>query len=312
MLAGGAARGAYESGVIDFLVQQNIVIAAFAGTSIGALNAAVLASSPDMRDGAAAIAELWATFAARVGDPRHGDGEAAETTGDQMRNLPHRLKAIVGNIDFLENLVAEHVRPAHIRRAQPIWVAAYPMIPSGLLPETIRHAVEWMRYVAGNRSRMLRLTDLDDDEMCQAVLASAALPFIMPARTVKGKRYRDGWIGRDNVPIRALADDEGCELIIVVHLSSGNRFRDTKRPELVRIDIEPSEPINPPGPIGWLSGLLDISPKRVARLRQLGYRDAATAFAETLRPAATLHGLRDSEAAMLEALRWLRETKPHE
>jgi NTE family protein len=310
VLAGGAAKGAYELGVIDFLAEHNVKISAVAGTSIGALNGAVIASNPDLRDGAERLSALWDQFTRRFGEaPHKSPGHSIEeSTSAQLNNLVPRLRSLMVHRGFLDELVANGVDPAKLRAGRPFWVGAYPMIGEGNLFGPLRHAIEWARWFARDRGRMLRLNDHDDDEIHQAILASAALPFIFQARIVRGKTYRDGWIGGDNTPIRALADEESCDAVVVAHLGRGEIVNDREHPNLVRIDILPSRPLQPNGVFGAVSGLLDFSPSRAAWLRDLGYRDAQDSFARVLAPAGAARALRTSQDAMLEALDRLRKS----
>ncbi|MEI0739408.1 patatin-like phospholipase family protein [Paenibacillus sp. JTLBN-2024] len=59
VLSGGGARGAYEVGVAQYLASQNLVPSAYAGASIGALNAVYMAGAPSFRDGVSRLTEIW-------------------------------------------------------------------------------------------------------------------------------------------------------------------------------------------------------------------------------------------------------------
>lgn len=62
-LSGGGSLGAYEAGAIQALAELDIKIDAIAGTSIGALNGAVLASGKDLTSGSAKLVQLWRNLA---------------------------------------------------------------------------------------------------------------------------------------------------------------------------------------------------------------------------------------------------------
>ncbi|WP_031498549.1 hypothetical protein [Streptomyces bicolor] len=49
--------------------------------------------------------------------------------------------------------------------------------------------------------------------------ASAALPFVFPTRVIDGCAYLDGGLGHgDRTPVRAFAEQEHCDVLVVVHL----------------------------------------------------------------------------------------------
>src|ERR1700736_1491634 len=59
VLAGGAARGAMQAGMVHALYERGIVPDLLVGTSAGALNAAFLASRPATVATAEALAVIW-------------------------------------------------------------------------------------------------------------------------------------------------------------------------------------------------------------------------------------------------------------
>lgn len=308
VLAGGAAKGAYELGVIDFLARYDVPVAAVAGTSIGALNGAMLAGAPTLAEAAEQLRAVWDEFGARFvrADPRLRSVPARSATRG-LRDVAPLLHALGEQRAFLEEMVHALVHPAHIRAGRPFWVAAYPMLTRGTVPELLRYVLEWQRVLAGHRADLLRLNDIaEDEEIRRAVLASSALPFLFPARPVGGRYYRDGWLGRDNIPIRALVG-ERIDYVVVVHLQRGIVVNEHEHLRLVRIDIRPSRDLRSAGTLGGLTGLLDFSPDRVADLRALGYADARTSFQHALAPVAAARSLRESEQVMTQALARLRQ-----
>jgi NTE family protein len=64
VLSGGGARGAVQVGMAQALLERGVRPAALVGTSVGALNAAFLASRPTP-EGAAALADQWAGLTGR-------------------------------------------------------------------------------------------------------------------------------------------------------------------------------------------------------------------------------------------------------
>ncbi|MEU1673480.1 patatin-like phospholipase family protein [Streptomyces roseifaciens] len=318
VLAGGGAKGAYELGVCDYLAEMGLDIAAVAGTSIGALNGAVLASAPDLKTGTLRLAEFWERFSTQSGVAPFADqglpldaaGAAAEGTARQARLLASRLLGLRRRVGLLEELVNEAVDAAAIRAGRPLWVVAYPLARTESLPVRMRHLMEVLRWLGGARGDVLPINGYPEHQIREAVLASAALPFIFPSRVVDGCAYLDGGLGGpgDRTPVRAFAEQEHCEVVVVVHLHPDAVVSSHAASRVTRIDIRPSVPIVPPGPLGPLTGLLSFSPDRVQALRRLGYRDAWVRFEELHHLLGVHNSLSRAETRMLAAFQRLCDT----
>ena len=63
VLSGGGAKGAYQAGVLRALAEHNIQIDGVAGASIGALNGAIVAASPNLNEASKRLAKLWQRLA---------------------------------------------------------------------------------------------------------------------------------------------------------------------------------------------------------------------------------------------------------
>jgi NTE family protein len=59
VLAGGGAKGAYQSGAVKYLAEIDFAPLMIAGTSIGALNGAILASGTSFQQAADRLWQLW-------------------------------------------------------------------------------------------------------------------------------------------------------------------------------------------------------------------------------------------------------------
>lgn len=86
-----------------------------------------------------------------------------------------------------------------------------------------------------------RLNDRQPAAIDDILCASAAVPFLFNPVEIDGVPYSDGGVGlgRDNVPIRPIYD-EGCETIIVVHLSPRQVLNPKAFPQSRLIPIVPS------------------------------------------------------------------------
>ncbi|MFF0203773.1 patatin-like phospholipase family protein [Streptomyces sp. NPDC005017] len=316
VLAGGGAKGAYELGVLDYMAERGAKVSAIAGTSIGALNGAVLASAESFFHGVERLAAFWERFTTRMGVlpsdslglPLDEAGVAVEGTPRQLRRLLPRLLALKERTALLEELIDEAVDPGRIRAGLPVWVTAYPLMDHQSVPVELRHLVEIVRWAGGSRASIIRLNDLANHQVREAVLASAALPFIFPTRVIDGCAYLDGGLGRgDRTPVRAFASAEHCDILVVLHLHPDAPVAPGAATGLLRVDIRPSVPVVPPGPFGPLTGLMDFSPDRVAALRALGYRDATVRFDEIEHLLSHRGALDEAEATMLAAVQRLKD-----
>jgi NTE family protein len=315
VLAGGAAKGAYQVGAVLRLAEAGVQLTAVAGTSIGALNAAVLASSPDLAAGAERLGEAWEWFTERFGEGPFGpaDGTDEEFTV-QFGNLAPRLLRMLSRRGDLERLVRRAVDTEALRAGIPCRVAVYPVgAPIPLIFFRLRAAqaaAQVLRRYQGLRSRMVELNALCDEEVVDTVLGSAALPLLFPPRSAGSGYYRDGFLGGDNTPIRALADVDHCDVVIVVHLAPGETVRADEHRGLTLLQIRPARPLVPAGPLGGVSGPLDFSPARYRALRDQGYRDADALMTRLDALLSAGAAIRHSERLMAERVQRLIPPPP--
>ena len=176
VLSGGAARGAVQVGMLDVLLDAGIVPHALVGTSVGALNAAFLATRPD-HDRVRELRGKWLQLATRDIFP----GGTLTRVGHLVRQRPYlfssaalaRLIEDWRPVDRLEDLPV------------PVRVVTTPLTGDGAVYH--RH---------GDLARLL--------------LASAAVPAVfapveLPASCGHPGLHVDGGVA-DNVPIAGAAD----------------------------------------------------------------------------------------------------------
>ena len=63
VLSGGGAKGAYQVGVVRFLVEAGMQIQAVSGASIGALNGAIIANAQNLNEASEQLEHLWQLLA---------------------------------------------------------------------------------------------------------------------------------------------------------------------------------------------------------------------------------------------------------
>jgi NTE family protein len=252
ILPGGGARGAYQVGVFQAVAEllpagARNPFQVIAGTSAGAINAAVLAARAHRFDQAAEeLNQVWRNFRAH-----HVYRTDAAT---MLRGSLRWLAALVGGglgehnprslLDWspLQSLLAEQISFQRIRRgirrgdldALAVTATAYGVGRSVTFFEGREGLAPWSR---ARRAGVRTTLALDH------VLASAAVPLVFPPVWIGGQWYGDGAV-RQASPLSA-AIHLGAQRLLVVGV------RD-ERP-----DPEPAETERPAYPgFGELAGYL--------------------------------------------------------
>ena len=242
VLNGGGSRGAYEIGAWQALDELGVRFSAVYGTSIGALNAALVAQG-DL-DGAVA---LWSEIkVSQVMAVEDDDDFAIDHMVSRKRDvipfLMENAKRLRMNIAPLENLVREHIDESRVRAR-------------GMRLGVMTFRVPQMQGVP------MTLQTMPEGSLGDWIIASASCFPIFPARHIDGQRYIDGGY-YDNLPIdMALAD--GADEIVAVELHP-----EYTHPEYIRMPwLTTVKPLRP------LGGFLDFNPQLLRRSRMLGYYD---------------------------------------
>lgn len=195
VLSGGGNHGAVQVGMLRSLVEHDIRPSLVLGCSIGALNGVAYAQDPTLA-GVARLEELW----------RGLDNEGILPSGwlPNAVSLARRGEAIHGN-DTLRGLIHGLLRVDTFEElAVPFQCVATDVVG-------VREA--WF----------------SSGPLVEPILASAALPAVLPAVTIAGVRYLDGAIVND-VPI-SRAVELGASTIYVLHCGTIDRPRpEPKRP----------------------------------------------------------------------------------
>ena len=206
VLGGGGALGAVEVGMLRALFERGIAPDLVLGTSVGALNGALVAREPSP----AVIERLTELWRAAADDSRavYGDRplrtvRRAVATGTNLYSaapLRQRLDEELGDVTFEQLPVRFQVCAASIERAAEHWFA------SG------------------------RVVD--------AVVASAAVPGLLPPARVGDEHYLDGGIV-NSIPV-GRAVQLGATRIFVLQVGRMDRpLRVPRRPwEVARVSFE--------------------------------------------------------------------------
>jgi NTE family protein len=259
VLGGGGNLGAVQVGMLRAVIEAGIEPDVVVGCSVGAINGAAIAADPTV-EGAIRMADLWLSL----------DDDSLFPTGrlSRLRLLSRRSTGLVSN-DGLRG-VLEHGLAAH--RFEDT------KVPLHVVATSLRTG----REVWFSRGPII-----------EPILASAALPAVLPPVAIGGEWLIDGGVV-DNVPVnRAL--DLGAMRIVVFHVGNFDKPRPLpKRPldvllqsfsiarnhRFVRdLDIVPPDvelivlPGVDPG------GLRYNDFRRSAELIEKGYASAASALA---------------------------------
>ncbi len=197
--------GAVEIGMVRALLERDIRPDLVLGTSVGALNGVVLASDPT--PGAVdALEELWRAVAENrevYSDGPLRQARRALSTGTHLHSaapLRRRLEQQFGTTTFEDLAVEFQCCAASIERAAEHWFTSGPVVG--------------------------------------AVMASAAVPGLLPPAKVDGEHYLDGGIV-NSIPVgRAAA--EGATRIFVLQVGRVSRpLTVPRRPwEVARVSFE--------------------------------------------------------------------------
>lgn len=258
VFSGGGGRGAYQIGVWKALREMGLEkdVRAIAGTSIGALNAALFLQG-DVR----AAEKVWRSVdPSQIFSPQPELERLAKQKRTRLLQLVQTAaRTGLFSRDGLKELIDSHLDLERIAASSiKSWV-------------TLRR----LDHVESRRSRVqyLPLHGADPERIRSYLLASSAIPFVYGPETIDDVPYTDGGIGipSDVTPIRPVYND-GCDLIVVVY-SDRWRSIDAKRFENSRIvEITPREPL----PI--LMGTFDFTPRGVRRRIRQGYEDGLQAM----------------------------------
>jgi NTE family protein len=205
VLQGGGALGAYQVGVYEALHEAGIEPDWVIGTSIGAINAALIAgNAPENR--MPRLREFWSRI-------EQGSRQDLMSFFTGLPNMAANMATVSNGIPcfFVPNPVAwlsSHI-PLGVEKA-----AYYSTAP---LRETLSELVEFDCNSTGHtrltvgavnaRNGEMRYFDSRKEEIrIDHILASGALPPAFPAVRIDGDPYWDGGI-YSNTPIEAVLDD---------------------------------------------------------------------------------------------------------
>lgn len=246
VLEGGGARGAFQIGAYRAIQEMGIEISGIAGTSVGALNGAMIAQG----DADLAYKLWWDIHPARVFRLNSAEMESLNHLAFSRENLPRLLKQLREifserglDVTPLKQLIAEVVNEELIRKSG---------LDFGLVAVSLNDL----------RPLELFLEDIPAGKLADYLMASASLPGFK-VDPVEGKRMIDGGL-HDNMPVNLLVA-KGYTDIIVLRTHGPGRYRRVRQKGLHLTYISPSDD---------LGGILRFNPESARTNLQMGYFDA--------------------------------------
>jgi len=256
-LSGGGARGAYQIGAVHALLDLGIYskIKVISGTSIGAANAAILAStSTDV------ARDLWFNI------PKN----ALKKEGSLFSRLTkEKFKMIENGIFTMDKL--DEILLKRINHEQLNEKVVYVTISDGGKEDNVVYEFiksTFSHYIKHDSKVIyIPLQALSPNDRTKSIIASCSIPFVFSAVKNEKRNYYDGGVF-DNVPLKPLID-EGCEEIIVINLNKGFFSNHGTYPNVVLHEIKHK---------GSLGGVLDFSNEHSQRIFDMGYADVINYF----------------------------------
>lgn len=216
VLQGGGALGAYQAGVYQALQEAGIEPDWVIGTSIGAINAAlIVGNAPENR--LERLREFW---------HRVEYGQAFEGPFAAVLSPLRTMNVMMSGIPsfFAPNLLAFMGQKIPLGAEHAGYYSVDP------LRETLSELVDFDLLNAGEVRLTVGAASVQTSEMCyfdssktpldvRHVLASGALPPAFPAVRIDGELYWDGGIV-SNTPVEAVFDDNprSNAMVFAVHL----------------------------------------------------------------------------------------------
>jgi NTE family protein len=225
VLQGGGALGAYQAGVYQGLHEAGIRPTWLAGISIGALNAAVIAGSPEAQR-VDRLREFWETICAvPVAWPAHEDLAGGFVPGDFMNSLP-----VAMNFRSAHNITAAlrallMGQPGFFKpRFPPPFLSLFAgdtatsFYDTAPLRDTLERLVDFDRLNAGDvrvsvgavnirRGNLVYFDTANRRLRAEHFMASGALPPGFPAVEIDGEYYWDGGMV-SNTPLSRVLSSE--------------------------------------------------------------------------------------------------------
>lgn len=250
VLEGGGAKGAYHIGAYRAIMEEGIEIQGIAGTSVGALNGAILVQGDFHK-----AYDLWYNISyskvLNITDDEIEKLRSGKLAKEDLGLLIRRIGNIISDrgldISPLKNLLLESVDEDKIRASGKDF---------GIVTVSLSDLKPLELYIE----------NIPEGKLVDYLLASAYLP-AFKSEKIEGKRYIDGAI-YNNLPVNLLVD-KGYEDLIIIRTHGTGQVRKVNLNNLNAIFIAPQED---------LCRTLDFDRDRARYNLKLGYYDGKRAL----------------------------------
>ena len=246
VLEGGGAKGSYEIGACKALEEIGIKITAVTGTSVGALNGAMVAQH-EIDKAYQMWHDIHPSQVMKIDEKRLSQLSRLEIKPGDMSYYIKMIGEIIAergiDVTPLKKLIKKYINEDKLRKSD---------IDFGMVTVsfTDRKALE------------LFVEDIPKGQVADYLFASANFPLFQSAK-IEDKIYMDGGI-YDSLPIGMLLE-KGYKSFITIRVGGMGRERKVNLDDCHVINIEAKEP---------LAGPLDFSEKKARESLKLGYFDA--------------------------------------
>ncbi|WP_101103482.1 patatin-like phospholipase family protein [Macromonas bipunctata] len=329
VLSGGGAKGAYQVGVLKALDEMGIAIDMVSGASIGALNGAVLVSSPSMKEGIARMEKIWLTLAKfpplapnvpaylyflAASGLRLNIGGVLGVASHLKKFIRYKPPSYISSfinslLPFLSveksllsrspltDLINEYLNPEMMQKGLPFYISVFKS--SGNLEDIASFMMAEFGIKDSPPSEFIQIQSLPPEEQKEALLASAAIPILYAPPQINHSVYHDGGMGgwqkmQGNTPITPLLE-AGATTIIVTHLSDGSLWSRHDFPNANIIEIRPQSKIQRSGEI---RDILGFNQDNIPTWIEQGYTDTLHCVGRIMEATKTRSGLVASEQAL--------------
>lgn len=248
-LEGGGAKGAYEIGVVKALIENGYEFSIVCGTSIGALNAAMIVEGK-IDD----AINLWSTITYEkmfnLDDKKVSSALKAKIDLDIIKYFSTKFGMAIKNggisTENIRKILNENVDENLIRKSK---------VEFGLVTVCL----------SDKSAKEMYIEDIPKGELIDYLMATSSLPVFKRAK-IQNKSYLDGGV-YDNCPVEMI-EKKGIKDIIAIRNYKRMRIRNYKN--IIKKDGLNLYMIEP---VDNLPGILKFDSKNTCELLKLGYFD---------------------------------------
>jgi predicted acylesterase/phospholipase RssA len=248
VLGGGAARGSYELGAWNVLREHGFEFDGFAGTSVGALNATLMAQG----DYDLAV-EVWETINLSKVLVLPKDLNPSDITEISLKSMRSMYQEVLkrGGLDStpLLNFIRKYAREDELRRKN---------IDLGIVTFAIPQF----------KPLKLFLNEMEPGRLSEYLYASASFPLFKAAK-IENQYFTDGGVN-DNVPA-GMMQERGYRDLVIIDISAVGFVQKPKMENNRILYIKNSRP---------LPNLMDFHPRSLRYSRTMGELDTRRILGE--------------------------------